>query len=189
MKHRLKAWLAFLVFLWVLTTWFIILHYFTPTQMVSHLGVENSYFVFFLIAAIGGSSLITSSSYYITLPVLAIAGLNPVLLGVLGGLGISIGDSIYFYLGSKGRDISSGNVSERLRKISSFLEKSPKFLVILFIYLFSIIPFFPNDILTFILGIIGYPYRKMIVPLALGSMTGGIILAYLTVLGVDFFGF
>ncbi len=188
MKRRLKAYLTFLVFLWVLTVWLILLHYFTPTQIVSNIGANNSYLVFFLIATVGGSSLITASSYYISLSVLSVAGLNPVLLGVLGGVGVSIGDSIYFYLGSKGKEISSRNVSQKLTKISAFLQKSPKIFTTLFIYFYSVLAFLPNDVMTFLLGIIGYPYKKMLLPLVLGNVTGGILFAYLTPLGFRLLG-
>lgn len=189
MKRRLKAWLTFLVFLWILTTWLIILNYFTPTQIVSHLGVNNSYLIFFLIAAIGGSSLITASSYYITLSVLAVGGLNPLILGFFGGLGVTIGDSLYFYLGSKGKEISPQNVNEKLKKISNLLGKSPRFFIPLFIYFYAVFAFLPNDIMTFLLGIVGYPYKKIFLPLVLGNITGGILFAYLTPLGIKLLGF
>jgi len=48
-------------------------------------------------------SSITGVSYAATIVTLAAGGLNPLLLGLASGLGISIGDTIYYFLGRQGR--------------------------------------------------------------------------------------
>lgn len=185
MKNRTKKYLIFLSIILVIIAWITFLSFFTPSEIIVRLGAENSYIIFFLIAAIGGSSIITASSYYIVVPIFAIAGLNPVFLGLVGGAGVTIGDSIYFYLGSKGKEVSPKKVNKKLERIHKSLEKKPKWTLPIFIYVYSGFIPLPNDIMTFLFGISGHSYKKIFLPLLLGNMTGTMILAYLTILGVN----
>lgn len=187
MKRGVKKYLTFVALLAVLVFWIIILSKFAPSEIIVKLGVRNTYIILFLIAAIGGSSLITSSSYYIVIPILAVAGLNPLLLGLFGGVGLTIGDSIYFYLGSKGKEASPEKFDRKLERIHKFIEGRPKWFTTTFIYVYAGFTPLPNDVMTFFLGLSGYSYKKMILPLVIGNMTGSMILAYLGIFGINFF--
>ena len=187
MEKRTKRYLTFLTILIFILVWVLILNFLSPSEIVEKLGARNSYMILFLISAIGGVSLITASSYYIAISVLAIAGLNPILLGLFGGIGVTIGDSLYFYLGSKGKEISSKNIDKRLKKISKLLKKSPKWLIPFMVYIYSGFTLLPNDLMTFSLGIIGYSYKKIFLPLILGNITVTTIIAYLSIFGINFF--
>ena len=113
--------------------------------------------------------------------------MNPILLGLFGGIGVTIGDSLYFYLGSKGKEISSKKVDKRLEKISKLLKKSPKWLIPFIVYIYSGFTLLPNDLMTFSLGITGYSYKKIFLPLILGNITVTTIIAYISIFGINFF--
>jgi len=186
MKKVLKRYLAFLIPLAFILFVIIMLKTFTPSEIVSRIGVNNSYIILFLISAIGGSSLATASSYYVIIPIFAIAGLNPWLLGLFGGLGVSLGDLFYFYLGSKGNEASSGELNYKLKKVHSVLERIPRGGIPFFVYLWALTPL-PNDVMTFSLGITGYPFKRVIIPIILGNITITVILSYLAIYGVRLF--
>ncbi len=76
----------------------VLLYFVSPETIVAWIGVENTYLTVFLIAALGGLSSVTSGVLYASLATFAAAGALPWLLGLLGGVGIAIGDSLIFLL-------------------------------------------------------------------------------------------
>lgn len=188
MNKRRKTSILFFGILGVFILWFIILYYISPSQIIAKFGATDSYAVLFLMSVIGGSSVVTASSYYLTVSVLALGGLNYFLIGVVGGVGVSIGDSIYYYLGFRGRDISSEKFKSRITKIDSFLKRFPEWAIPIFIYFYSFTPFVSNDLMVTFMGLIEYPYKKTIVPLILGNITGTTILAFVAPLGLKIVG-
>lgn len=107
MKKKLKRYFIFAGILIFIIVWILILNSISPDSIVAKIGVGNSYLILFLISAIGGVSSISASSYYLAVTVFASGGLSPVFLGLVGGVGVTIGDSLFFYLGKKGQEISS----------------------------------------------------------------------------------
>ncbi len=105
MKKKLKRYFIFAGILIFIIAWILILNSISPDSIVAKIGVGNSYIILFLISAIGGVSSISASSYYLAVSVFASGGLNPVFLGLVGGVGVTIGDSLFFYLGKKAEKI------------------------------------------------------------------------------------
>ncbi len=186
MKNRIKNYLWFLVMLIFAVSLVVTLHYFTPSQIVAKIGVRNSYAILFFISAVGGSSLITASSYYVFIPIFAIAGLNPILLGIIGGVGVTLGDVLYFYLGARTKEISPEEIGEKFERANRIIARIPAGVVPLFVYVYAMTPL-PNDVVTFSLGLVNYPFRKIIFPLVLGNITITVVMAYLALFGMSLF--
>jgi len=149
--------------------WSSLIYYFGAQKIVDFIGINNSYLVLFFIGAFGGLSLIAATSYYASLATFASAGLNPILLGILGGIGITIGDSFYYYFGKKSR----GSIPPKLQKISdkfyAWLTKRRYFIPIAAFIYFAFTPF-PNEFVTIPLGNSGYSYRKLVILLLIGNL-------------------
>lgn len=166
---------ALLIIVWIITIILI-----GPNNIVDAIGEENGYLLAFVIAVAGGVSTLTSSTFTLTIITLVAGGLSPYILGVVGGTGLLIGDSLFYYLGSNVSYLLSGQSKKWIDKLSAWLENRPKWLVpgIVFVY----VGFFPlpNDVLTVTLGLGSYRYRRIVLPIWLGNILFTIIVGVLT---------
>lgn len=175
-RTSLYKFIAVVVFI---AFWSFVLIFVDPQKVVISLGVNNSLALIFLIATMGGVSTLTSFSFYSTLITLAVGGVNPFLLGIVGGIGITIGDSLFYYLGKSGRRALYGKPKEWAKHISTWLNSKPKWVVPVFTFAYSGMTPFPNDILAVSLGLSGRRYRSIVIPLLLGNVFLTILVAYL----------
>lgn len=157
-----------------------------PKELVDMIGVENGYILIFLIAAFGGLSSVSSAVYYTTLFTLAAGGANPLLLGVLCGIAITIGDSAYFFFGESIRGIAPKRLHKILDKITHWIEKRPDWAAPLLVFIYTGFTPLPNDVLTVPLALAGVKYRKIWYALLLGNVVLMTILAYAAAYGVTF---
>jgi len=157
--------------------WSILLFYISPREIVSSIGANNSLIVAFLVSTLGGLSSLTSTSYYAMLTTFSAGGINPILLGISAGAGLTISDSLVYYLGTKGHDILSGKLLEYAEKIARWVNQKHKRLVQLLIFIYTGLTPLPNDLLTGSLGLAEYNFRKFLPALLLGNITLSIIIA------------
>lgn len=158
----------------------VLLHYISPTELVERIGVQNGYLVMFLVATLGGVSSFTGVSYVATVLTLSAGGLNPFLLALSSGLGITISDSLFFWIGRHAHHvISSPRLHAFIERLAIWLGDRSPLTVALFIYVYTGFTPLPNDILTGILGLTKQPYRLVIVALTLGNATFVYLLATL----------
>ncbi|MFK7779801.1 MAG: hypothetical protein QM490_01525, partial [Candidatus Gracilibacteria bacterium] len=101
MKKKYKALSIFLLILLFIIMWSWALTFYSPEEIVAYIGINEGYFLVFLISIIGGVSTVTAISFYTTIMTLIVGGLNLFIVGVLVGIGATIGDSIFFYMGLK----------------------------------------------------------------------------------------
>lgn len=66
--------------------------------------VRNAYLVLFLFVFLGGVSSFTSTFFYASISVFALSELHPLLITVIAGAGLTLGDSFFFYVGNKAYD-------------------------------------------------------------------------------------
>lgn len=164
-----KKRLYFYLILAFIVVWSFLLYFIGPDKIVGKIGIQDSYIVLFFVGALGGVSLISATSYYASLIALTSAGLNPILLGIIGGVGITLGDSFYYYFGLKGKENLSGKFKLKIEKFASWLaQKKTLVPIVSFIY-FAFTPF-PNEFLTIPLGLSGYSYKKLLIPLLIGNL-------------------
>mgnify|MGYP006306164601 CR=1 FL=1 len=170
MKHKLESFGIFFLLIIIILFWTILFYFYSPEEIVYQIGVNDGYLVLFFSAALGGVSTITASSFYATVFTFTSGGLNPLLVGVIGGAGITIGDSFFYYLGYRGRNIVSRKLNSYLEKISNWLNDNEKWRVQLFIFLYSGFTPFPNDLMTIPLGLNKYKYKNIFFPLLIGNI-------------------
>lgn len=154
--------------------------YFSPEKIVSTLGVENSYFVVFSIAAIGGLSSVTSAVLYSSIASFAAGGATPWLLGIAGGIGIAIGDAIIFTLLRYGYTNFIDNTKEHktLARIQERIKRTPPAVPYVILYLILGFTPTPNDIILALLTPLHYKLRTLFPILLLSGITIATITAY-----------
>lgn len=186
MLQNLKQHTALYTALFVLVAVAVFLYHYPPDTITQYIGIENSYLATFLIAAIGGINSITSSVYYAAVATFSSGGANPWLLGIAGGIGIAIGDSIIFGLFSYGvKDIKASwkNQAERLH---ARLEKYPSWLTYVGIFIILGMTPVPNDIIMLALVLMGFSFIKVL-PIIL--LAGFSITTLTALLGQSFSSF
>lgn len=168
-KKRLTLFIFLIIFLSSLIYYVL---YTGPEQIVSNIGVENTYLILFLIAIFGGVSAFTSTSFYVLFVTFLAGGSNPIILAVVGGIGLSIGDMLFYILGIKGREVMEHTKYEKyISKISKLIDKNSQFVVFLVIYLYISFSPFPKDILSVTLGILNYNVKRLFFAMILGNIT------------------
>lgn len=165
----------------------LVLYTYPPDEIIDYIGLENSYLATFLIVAIGGLSSVTSGAFYAAVATFSSGGAIPWLLGLVGGVGIAIGDSIIFWLISYGVKDVKNSWKRRVEKIRSYVDRSPNWLVygVLFIIL-GLTPI-PNDLVIFALVVLGFEYLKVLPILLISGITITTIVAYLGKSLTDYF--
>jgi len=176
-RGHYKKILVFLVLIFFLGSLITLLYFFSPEEIVNKIGIKNAYLLAFVVSFFGGFSTLSSITFVATLITLSIGGLNPILLGLVAGTSLAIGDGIIFYIGFKGRGIVIGKWERKLDKISKLIKgKVGKFIpFITYIYV-GLTPF-PNDFIIVFLAMIGYPFKKLYTPIILGDLTFALLIS------------
>jgi len=99
--------------------------------------------------------------------------LNPILLGLAGGIGSTIGEFSSYLVGRGGRVILNEKQRARLDRIEKLVEKHG----LLLIFLFGLTPL-PDDLLLVPLGMMKYDWRKILVGMFFGKTLMCTVVAY-----------
>ena len=122
-------------------------------------------------ATFSGVSSFTSTSHYATVFTFAAGGLNPFLISIFAGIGMTIGDSVFYYLGKRGAQSLPESVERKFQSIKCWIEKKSKKLLPAIVYMYTGFTPLPGDFLSIFLGITSVKYKTIIVPIILGNMT------------------
>ncbi len=182
MKKRYKF-LAFISLLILFIATIVLFTFFNPENLVESIGIGNAYLIIFFVGVIAGLSFLVSHNFMALYVGFIAGGLSPFGLGIVGAIGITIGDFLAYVLGYLGRSsIEDPKKKKFMERLSSWINRQNKYIRFLFIYLYSGFFIFPKDVLCGALGILEYPPKKIFIPLFLGNVTYhvglGIILAY-----------
>ncbi|MEX2515076.1 MAG: VTT domain-containing protein [Candidatus Paceibacterota bacterium] len=175
--HTKRNYLVLAGIIAFLGAWSLLLWHFPPQEIVDYLGVENGLIIAFLVALFGGFSSFTSVSYYSVIVILAAGGVNPILLGICTGVGLTFGDSLVYYLGTQSHEVLEGRMLEWSNRVSAWVNDQHERMVQLFVFIYTGLTPLPNDLLTASLGLATYSYRHFLPALLLGNITLAILLA------------
>lgn len=177
MRWIYRHYVFLLLFLFI-AFWLAALLVWGPEAIIKLIGVENSYAVAFILAAIAGLTSFTGSIHFTALATFAAGGADPFLLGLVGGTGLFLSDSLFFYAAQHGRHAASeqwGHYIERLTRAASTV---PRWAVPLGVFLYVGFSPFPNDILMLALALGGFRYRLIFPALFLASITHVTLIAH-----------
>jgi hypothetical protein len=170
-KHTKKL-LAIIPFIFLLAVILIFVYIINPQELINKIGLQNGYILAFISAFFGGFSSATAATFYGIFAALISGGLNPIYLGLIGGIALSLGDMLIFQFGNQGRKLATGKIDQEIKYITSKIKKHnlEKFIPITaFIYL-AATPL-PNDWLLLFLAAIEYSPRKTRIIIILGDIT------------------
>lgn len=178
-----KSWLQLYgpaLFLILITMgWILLFRYVTPEEIVEKLGVQNTYLVAFVVALLCGFSSFTGSTFYLLIGTLAYGGANPILLGLVGGVGLCISDSLFYYIVTKGRHVIDRHWVKLSSWIKEKLERAPKWAINSFVFVYSGFFPVPNDVMTAALAVGGTPFMRIAPYLFAGDIVSTMLLAFL----------
>jgi len=171
MKKNTKKFLIYIA-IGALVIWSIALFFIDVTVFIETIGITNAYLSLFLVATVTGTSFLTSASFYAVFVAYASSGvLDPYLMGLVGGGGMAIGDSIYFFISKKTIDVMELENKKVYQKIYLFVEKLPHWGVYIFTFLYAAFAPIPNDILMITLGALKFKYSRIIPIIVVGNIT------------------
>jgi membrane protein YqaA with SNARE-associated domain len=163
-------------------SWSVLLYYYSPEDIVNFVGIENVYAFIFLIALVGGVSTFTSTTFYTALITISLGGVNTITVALLASIGLTIGDLLFYYLGSQSKKCIKERYESKINRFVSYMERTGDTIVMFLIFLYSLAPL-PSDILAIALAIVEFPFKKMIVPLLVGNFILIVALVELSKLG------
>ncbi len=130
---------------------------------------------------LGSSSLFVALfPSFLIIPLLA-TQLNPIFVGILGGIGAGFGQYLHYYIGVGGRKILS---PARKVQAASWRRRLDKYGVVI-IFLFAATPLTPDDLIWIPLGIMNYPKIKALVVGIAGKITLYLIYSFTGWFGLD----
>lgn len=157
--------------------------YIDREALLETVGLENAYFLLFFVSATAGVSIFTATGFYIFFGAFIQLPVDPILSGVIAGLGVSLGDYIIFALARLATEGSRTLEKHRqYQKIRAFIERLPDWGVYGFTFIYTAFIPIPNDILMAILGALRFKMWVISVAMTLGN----IVLMILIAMGVPF---
>lgn len=172
-----KAKIYGLILIMSIIAWSIFLIYVSPSEIIDFIGIENGYVLVFISGLAGGISLFFPFPYYLFVLTFGAAGLNPYFLAIAATLGVVIGECTSYFVGHSAHFLISKTTSEKLHKLRDWAIRKPKFLISMILFIWASIAPIPNDFFLVPFGVIRYPFLRIIIPLALGSLVFNTLLA------------
>jgi len=179
MKHWIKNHGGVLVLAGVFLSLNLVFFFLSPDQIVEYVGVENTYLTVFLIASVGGLNVITGGVLYASIIAFAAGGASPWLLGLVGGIGIAIGDSLVFYLFRYTSKSLSPQWQKKADRVKEKVEHLPRSMQYLLIYVYLGLTPLPNDILMFLLAVLRFKLVQVLPVIIAGTITIATLIAFL----------
>jgi len=134
--------------------------------------VQWGYLGVFIFSIIANATIILPVPYALAILTLGMAGLNPLWLGIISGVGAAIGELTAYALGYAWRSAMTEERKEKLEKARRLLGKS----AVLVIFVFSATPL-PVDVISIPVGMMGYPIWKVFPAFLAGKIILCIVIA------------
>lgn len=141
----------------------------------TELALRYGYWGAFFSALVGSLTLVIVFPYTIVVIFLAAQGLNPIYLGILMGLGATIGQMSGYIIGASGSRYVQRKKPETYDAISKIVTYRPLMTQWL-LFVFAVTPL-PDDVVFIPLGILRYPWWKIIFPTVVGKVITGLVVS------------
>jgi len=126
----------------------------------------------FVVCALGNFSIIIPIPFALVVYAFG-STLNPLLLGLVSGLGSTIGEMFSYFLGWGGRKVIEGRYGSRLDAVERLIDRYGA----LTVFLVALLPV-PDDLLLIPLGMMKYDIKKTFIAMLLGKTLMCTLLAY-----------
>ncbi len=99
--------------------------------------------------------------------------LDPLILGIVSGIGSTVGEFSAYLVGRGGRMALKGKQIERLESVRKLVARYG----VVTVFLFALLPL-PDDLLLVPLGVMGYDWRRILVSMLVGKTIMCVVVAY-----------
>ena len=124
---------------------------------------QHGYVGAFFISIFGNFTIFFPVPFTITIYAFG-ATLNPLLLGIVCGIGSTIGEASAYLVGMGGRKVIEGRYEERLESAKRLIQRYGAAII----FLFALLPL-PDDVILIPLGVLRYDLKKALGALFLGK--------------------
>jgi membrane protein YqaA with SNARE-associated domain len=186
MNLNSKSTAVFISLLIIITLVSVVSYYISPSEIVENIGIHNTYWLILLVGIVSGVSTFTSTGFLAVYVTLVLGGSNPFLLGLSAGLALTVGDTLFYYLGRNGSRSLPDGIRKYFERAKQWFGTKPKWVLSLCIYLYTGFTPFPGDILNIFLGMSNFRYKEIILPIILGNITLMVIVGHLALSGIRF---
>jgi membrane protein YqaA with SNARE-associated domain len=139
---------------------------------IDSLVATYGYFGFFVFSIFGNMSVFLPVPYALT--IYAFGGsMDPILLGLVCGLGAAIGEFSAYFIGRGGRELLESKYGKRLDSAKLLLQRYGA----LALFIFAATPL-PDDMLFIVLGLIKFDLKKALIDCFLGKWLMCTTIAY-----------
>jgi membrane protein YqaA with SNARE-associated domain len=139
---------------------------------MADLVTQYGYLGAFLISIFGNFTIFFPVPFTITIYAFG-ATLNPLLLGLVCGIGSTVGEFSAYLIGVGGRRVIEGRYEERLESAKRLIQRYGAAII----FLFALLPL-PDDVILIPLGVLRYDLRKALIAAFLGKVAMCTIVAY-----------
>lgn len=145
--------------------------------------IRYGYLGTFIVSIIGNITVFSPLPYAAVVFFLAAFGLHPLWLGILTGLGATLGELVSYGVGWSGSSLFKRKRPASYQAIRAFVHRRPVVTQVL-IVAFASLPL-PDDMLTLPLGMIRYPLWHLIPAMLFGKILAGLGIAILGLFAHD----
>jgi len=139
---------------------------------MADLVTQYGYVGAFLISIFGNFTIFFPVPFTITIYAFG-ATLNPLLLGLVCGLGSTVGEFSAYLIGVGGRRVIEGRFEERLESAKRLIQRYGAVII----FIFALLPL-PDDVILIPLGVLRYDLKKALTAAFLGKVAMCTIVAY-----------
>lgn len=127
------------------------------------------YLALFFLAIISGFNLLVPIPAVALVPAASAAGLDPWFSALVVTAGMTISDSVSYFIGRLGREILAGKQAALLAKLEKIQKKHNAWPIwLLFLYA-AVVPF-PNEIILIPMAVLGYPAKEAVPAVFFGNL-------------------
>lgn len=167
--------------------WLLLFVFISPLEIVEQLGVEQTYLAVFLLACLTGVSTLTSASFYASVATFAAGGADPIFLGLAGGTGAFLSNTLLFFILRYGKHTFRAHLGRSIYAFEKRMERLPRAIVYLVLYVYTGFAPLPDDIAIGVLALSPYRYVSFAPFLLAGDITIVILISYLVQGGSSLF--
>lgn len=148
------------------------------TEAWTALALKYGYWGAFLSALVGSVTVVIVFPYTLVVFFLATQGLDPLRLGLLMGLGATIGQLSGYLIGLGGSRFFQRKKPETFDALERIVHARP-WMIQWLLFLFAVTPL-PDDLLFIPLGMLRYGWVRITIPTLIGKSISGLIVTYST---------
>jgi membrane protein YqaA with SNARE-associated domain len=146
--------------------------------------IEFSYLGIFIISVISSSTIFLPFPIYVVIFFAPGIGLNPLLVGLVAGIGSAVGELTGYFIGLGGEKAIE-HKEKKQPKLVKFFENLFKKYGFPVIVITAFIPF-PFDIIGILSGLAEYDIKKFFIAVAIGKILKTTLIAYAGFIGLPY---